>query len=221
MISFLRPKLPALTLPLFARGVFVAEFQLNNIIEPLAGLISSTEILLPLDNFVRGGSVRVCHDQIADAYRRAQLQVNTTEIGAAMDHALNLHHAGHWQAFFNFHLKRPMAAARVTRGAFSLSSELTDSNASAAAVSEAEDQRSTEAATGAASYSKVNALCSALLLPFSTLRLDTVVNQDQATAGTPQMLLDDQLSASYTSSTHVASLCSWRFCCRIPTQRYS
>ena len=64
MISFLRPTLPALTLPLFVRGVFVAEFQLNNIIEPLAGLISSTEILLPLDNFVRGGLARVCHDQI-------------------------------------------------------------------------------------------------------------------------------------------------------------
>ena len=217
MISFLRPKLPALTLPLFARGIFVAEFQLNNIIESVdAGIVYA------LDALARGGTARgFCRDQIADAYRGAQLHVNTTEIDAAMDHALNLHHAGHWQAFFNFHLKRPMAAARVTRGAFSLSSELTDSNASAAAVSEAEDQRSTEAATGAASYSQVNALCSALLLPFSTLRLDTVVNQDQATAGTPQMLLDDQLSASYTSSTHVASLCSWRFCCRIPTQRYS
>ena len=196
MISFLRPKLPALTLPLFARGIFVAEFQLNNIIEPLAGLISSTEILLPLDNFVRGGSVRVCHDQIADAYRRAQLQVNTTEIGAAMDHARNLHQAGHWQAFFNSQIDRPVAAPRVIPaemleaaaqdGLVSPSSALTESNASAIAVSETEDQRSTDATTGAASYSKVNALCSrTLLLPLSTLQLDTTANQDQSPSGKP------------------------------------
>ena len=121
-------------MPLFVRGVFVAEFQLNAILEPLdAGTV------YVLDGFARGGTARgFGHNQIADAYRRAQLQVNTNEIDAAMNHALNLHEAGHWQAFFNFHLA--VAATRV----------VPDPNAAAVAVAETEEQLSTEAATGAA-----------------------------------------------------------------------
>ena len=145
--------LSALTLPLFARGVFAAEFQLDDILEPIAGLIPPPEILLPLDAFARGGAARgFCRDQIADAYRRARLQVNTTEIDAAMDHALNLHEAGHWQVLFNFQISLPMAAPRVIPaemleaaahgGAVSPSSEPTDPNAVAVAVAEAEEHLS-------------------------------------------------------------------------------
>ena len=160
MIGFLRPPLSALTLPLFARGFFVAEFQLNGIFEPLdAGPVYF------LDGFLRGGVTRACcHDLIANAYLRAQLPVNTTEIDAAMGHALTLHQAGHWQAFFNSQISRPVAAPRVIpadilEGAahgsdVSPSSLLTDPNAAAsdaalAAVAEAEDQWSTEGMAGA------------------------------------------------------------------------
>ena len=161
MISFLRPALPALTLPHhFARGVLVAEFRLNDILEPLdAGPVHH------LDCFLDGGFGRGnCHNQFAKAYRRAELQVNTTEIDAAIDHALTLHQAGHWQAFFNSQINRPVAAPRVIpadilEGAahgsdVSPSSLLTDPNAAAsdaalAAVAEAEDQWSTEGMAGA------------------------------------------------------------------------
>ena len=158
MISFLRPAQPALTLPHhFARGVLVAEFQLNDICDSL-----DDGPVFALNNFLRGRSF--CHQEIADAYRRAQLQVNTTEIDAAIDHALTLHRAGHWQAFFNSQINRPVAAPRVIpadilEGAahgsdVSPSSLLTDPNAAAsdaalAAVAEAEDQWSTEAMAGA------------------------------------------------------------------------
>ena len=161
MISVLRPALPALTLPhLFARGVLVAEFRLSDILELLnAGLVHG------LDSFLDGDCDRgCCHNQFAKAYRRAELQVNTTEIDAAIDHALTLHRAGHWQAFFNSQINRPVAAPRVIpadilEGAahgsdVSPSSLLTDPNAAAsdatlAAVAEAEDQWSTEGMAGA------------------------------------------------------------------------
>ena len=160
IISLLRPVLPALTLPHVARGVLVAEFQLNDICDSL-----DDGPVFALNNFLRGRLSRsFCHEEIADAYRRAQLQVNTTEIDAAIDHALTLHRAGHWQAFFNSQINRPVAAPRVIpadilEGAahgsdVSPSSLLTDPNAAAsdaalAAVAEAEDQWSTEAMAGA------------------------------------------------------------------------
>ena len=160
MISFLRPALPALTLPLVARGVLVAEFQLNDILEPL-----DSGPVYHLDCFLDGGLGRgYCHNQFAKAYRRAELQVNTTAIDAAIDHALTLHRAGHWQAFFNSQINRPVAAPRVIpadilEGAahgsdVSPSSLLTDPNAAAsdatlAAVAEAADEWSTEGMAGA------------------------------------------------------------------------
>ena len=158
MISVLRPALPALTLPHhFARGVLVAEFRLSDICDSL-----DDGPVFALNNFLRGRSF--CHNQFAKAYRRAELQVNTTAIDAAIDHALTLHRAGHWQAFFNSQINRPVAAPRVIpadilEGAahgsdVSPSSLLTDPNAAAsdatlAAVAEAEDQWSTEGMAGA------------------------------------------------------------------------
>ena len=161
IISLLRPALPALTLPHhFARGVLVAEFRLSDICDPL-----DDGPVYFLDDFLGGGVTRAsCHNQFANAYLRAQLQVNTIEIDAAIDHALTLHRAGHWQAFFNSQINRPVAAPRVIpadilEGAahgsdVSPSSLLTDPNAAAsdatlAAVAEAADEWSTEGMAGA------------------------------------------------------------------------
>ena len=141
-------------------ALFFAEFQLNDSLDSL-----DDGPVFSLNNFLRGRLSRsFCHEDIADAYLRAQLQVNTTEIDAAIDHALTLHQAGHWQAFFNSHINHPVAAPRVIpadilEGAahgsdVSPLSLLTDPNAAAgdatlAAVAEAEDQWSTEGMAGA------------------------------------------------------------------------